>query len=439
MGIAHHDWNQLCGYAWSKDKEEDRTLIETAMHFGLIKHAKRKVSITSIGEEVIYKLLGYNPENHTLSGIPILIDVKHMNLQSRIRYYDMLCDIKNHTGKNIPIIISHVAASGLSLDRTFFNNNKSFSKSFTQDRSDSCMFPYKPKEDAGFGSFSDEKLISKNASKKNLPYVGWLYPWLLNLSDEEINRIFDSDGLIGIMIDQRPLGRSMVNYYSEAFCDVSEKSLRYDTLYNNGDQTKLNKELYDLIHTSRSTKKKEKRNYEDIIRKKLYIEDWSSYVGIKSKELSIKTFKNNENTELIPEFLEIEPFLRNIFYIVENSGISNSTAWNHICFGSDFDGWINPVDPVPLASDVNHLKMLIKIYLPHFVKQNSWTALNGNIYCDNPLDFKSNLRMHEKALLLLDSNIDKATDKFINKFFHDNALRVIEKYYGKNWNEIKND
>lgn len=94
--FAHHFWNELCGHAASFSGIVDRMADQG---YGLDK------GITPLGYKVIENLLDNQNGNR------ILIDVKHMNYQSRKDYYRYLKE--NYPEFDIPIIVSHGALNGL--------------------------------------------------------------------------------------------------------------------------------------------------------------------------------------------------------------------------------------------------------------------------------------------------------------------------------------
>ena len=142
IGLAHHFYNELCGHArslhgiaeWASNQEE-----------GL------GTGFTPFGIEVLHKLLD-NTE-----GKRVLIDIKHLSVNSRKEYYEIL---KNeYSSENIPIIVSHGAVNGL--------------------RS------------------ADEKVAD------NQHTAGKLQLDDINIFDDEIVRIAKSGGLLGIQLDER--------------------------------------------------------------------------------------------------------------------------------------------------------------------------------------------------------------------------------------------
>lgn len=133
--FAHHFYNELCGQAESLTGLLKRALDQRE---GLDK------GFSELGEKAVRALLD------TANGPRILIDIKHMNEQSRKHYFDLL--EAEFSTEEIPIIVSHGCVRGNLLDRDRFHD--------------------KP----------------------------------INFSDEEILRVARSGGLFGIQLDERRIG-----------------------------------------------------------------------------------------------------------------------------------------------------------------------------------------------------------------------------------------
>ncbi len=117
---------------------------------------------TKLGIEVIERLLSKD------NGRRILIDIKHMSLDFRTRYYKTV-ERSEILGDVIPIVCSHCGISGMSKRQNV----------------------YRKKDD----------------DSKNNNY--YLNHWKQNLSKEDILRIHGSRGLIGIPLDKRILGGAL--------------------------------------------------------------------------------------------------------------------------------------------------------------------------------------------------------------------------------------
>ncbi len=144
VGLTHHFDNELCGHAKSM-----KGLVDSIIK----QQVNPKQGITDLGKKVISALLD------TTNGKRILIDVKHMNVESRYDYYEL---IKTQYASSIPIIVSHGAVNGR-------NNQKD----------DNVLNP----------DFNTEKI---------------------NFYDDEIFRIARSKGIFGIQLDERRIAHKKV-------------------------------------------------------------------------------------------------------------------------------------------------------------------------------------------------------------------------------------
>lgn len=152
INLAHHFDNQLCGHARS---------LKSPISLVFNQSENLDKGITELGWVAVENLLSEKKGNR------ILIDSKHMSVQSRKEYYDY---IRNHNKQNpgdkIPLIYGHAGASGI----------ETMAESIS-----------KPDNGRKFrGSYFNN--------------------WSINVSDEEINYIHESGGLIGVMLDKGLLG-----------------------------------------------------------------------------------------------------------------------------------------------------------------------------------------------------------------------------------------
>ena len=142
LTFCHHFYNQLCGHSKSLPDILSKVIDQS---YG------ENLPLTPFGEVVIEMLLDKN------EGKRILIDIKHMSIDGRKRYLEMLANMKAQTGEVIPIIYSHGGA----------NSRKDY--------------------DSAINTAQDSKLN----------------PADLGLFDNEILAIADSGGIIGLNVDQR--------------------------------------------------------------------------------------------------------------------------------------------------------------------------------------------------------------------------------------------
>ncbi|WP_297795965.1 membrane dipeptidase [uncultured Eudoraea sp.] len=141
--IAHHFWNQLCGHAES-------------LSGIILKFADQSEGLnsgfTSTGRRVLERLLDNTDQKR------ILPDIKHMSIQARKEYYQLL-DSGDPRYADIPVIASHAACNGL--------------KSF------------------------DHRVAANSTTAAKLN------PVAINLFDEELIRIARSKGIVGLQLDER--------------------------------------------------------------------------------------------------------------------------------------------------------------------------------------------------------------------------------------------
>lgn len=282
---------------------------------------------TGIGREVLVELL--RPDHGKSKRI--LIDVKHFDPQSRLEYYLLLDSLKESFG-NIPIIAGHVAMSGEKLSVAMATaHNPLFDryqevknpKSFYKDQAKKDSFWYcwtrsiDPSHRALFNYPGSPSSFNPFDGQIDQNSQGWFYPWGINLADEEVKIIYDSKGIIGLNFDERILGGYMSNY----------------------------NEKY-----KRNTKEKFKN------------------LGIISSSFAVN----------FEEYYRCEPLLRNVLYIVLKSERNDTTAWDHVAIGSDFDGLIDPINPCRTAAEIPSLHTKLDTYLEIFWKIHRDDPLFGN-------------------------------------------------------------
>lgn len=161
--LSHHFYNHLAGHSqtftgiitllgWMLNQTgsinalNKEGILEETSYFDL--------GIRALGKEAIKRLLLRNGTHRS-----ILIDVKHMSPKARLEYYNMLNE-GIYKGVKIPIIYSHGAVNGR----------------------------------AKLSEYKSDNAVARK-STFNIADI--------NLFDDEINIIIESDGLIGVMIDER--------------------------------------------------------------------------------------------------------------------------------------------------------------------------------------------------------------------------------------------
>lgn len=175
VSVAHMMYNELCGHAKSLP-----SLL--AKFMGQMKGAN--LGFTECGEVLLHKLLEHHPRR-------IYIDIKHMNLRSRKEYYGFL-DSEQYEDKCIPVLASHGAVIG---------------RSFAEEKKQKKLHV---------------EIKSKFQNENDLKF----YDAEINFFDEEILRIEDSRGFLGIQLDERRLCKEKKKYRKKWKSERGER-LRY--------------------------------------------------------------------------------------------------------------------------------------------------------------------------------------------------------------------
>ncbi|MCB0687184.1 MAG: membrane dipeptidase [Saprospiraceae bacterium] len=146
--LAHFYNNFLCGHAKSYQEGEG---AYPGMDTYLDQEQGMNGGITPMGREVIGLLLHKSAAERR-----VLIDVKHMSLAARQEYYALLDDFKQRLNINIPVIYSHGGVTGYSTNMWRGSDHNAHNS------------------------------------------AAYLSHWSINLYDEDIRKIIESDGLIGL-------------------------------------------------------------------------------------------------------------------------------------------------------------------------------------------------------------------------------------------------
>jgi microsomal dipeptidase-like Zn-dependent dipeptidase len=152
INLAHHFYNDLCGHSRS---------LKPGLYQALNQKKGLNEGISPLGWKVMHELLAVD------NGKRILLDIKHMSIKARKEYYKMLESHNRLTrSERVPIVCSH---TGLSAFKTMRANGRKRDKMRKQRKSD-------------------------------------FHNWAINLSNEEIKIIADSEGMVGLMVDKGILG-----------------------------------------------------------------------------------------------------------------------------------------------------------------------------------------------------------------------------------------
>ncbi len=295
--FGHHFYNLFCGHSPSVPSGIFNQSGSGNRYF--------KLGVNKYGEKLIKLLLERSPRR-------VLIDTKHMSPAARIWYHDLVKERKKN-GDHIPIIQSHTAVSGRPSARKFVKQK--FSK--------------KPRQDEK--SNGQAFLDTVNTSP-------------LNLYDDEIREIVDSDGLIGVMLDEkRILGKTLPAFSENNFTKIGSEEI----LLNNKD-----------INTYKETKRSLGKRYLKLSRneKKLMRLKGSSQAN-KIEKVKARIAKINSEIEQIRSILRpvsCAIFLNQVLHLARV--VNDRKIYFHICLGTDFDGVINPLDTYPDGSYINQFR-----------------------------------------------------------------------------------
>lgn len=210
-------------------------------------------------------------------------------------------------------------------------------------------------------------------------FVKTLYPFAINIFNEEITKICQHGGIIGIPLEQRILGGYL-----------RKKELRPTRFSRDGKE-----EVMDTVYQWRWFYVKRFFNYlytqQDPEFDKI-LDRMDALIGL---DRPAGTYAQNKTKRdvlkiLLLEYKSVEPFLYNLFHVVDRSGYDKNNliaAWKHICIGSDLDGLIDPLDVMPTASQYPEFKKKLRLYIPIFLrlrKLNEPTKDPYQVYFKNP-------------------------------------------------------
>ena len=346
--FCHHFYNHLAGHAPSfagfikfalfQEGTVKLNSKDTSSYYSHVKKGDRvdyfKLGIRESGWLLINEFLRKSENQRR-----ILIDTKHMSAHARIQYHEY---IKNHNSQypddKIPIIKTHTAVAG---------------------RAKMEEGIYKP--------------IDESTS------YDWFNSGSINLFDDEIVDIIDSDGLMGIMLDEKRISTKAVPR------DVEANS-------SNNNYKKF---------------KKAKKKIKNLNQKIKSIECGYSR-DKKNKIQKLKREIRNYINQVKPYFLSMlyNQFFHIVFAYAGDNKDKGQRAWQHIAIGTDYDGLINPVD---LYFQSDELVNFEADLVGHFQNYKNVRTAYGKTY--NELLFGQDIK------------------KIIDDILWNNAMIFLQKYY----------
>lgn len=231
-GLNHHFKNTLGGHA----KSFGGTLA-TLLKQKPDPHA----GLTADGRKVLDALL-----DRTGTGKRILPDIKHMNLKTRQDYYAYL----EQRGDKVPILCSHTGVT-----------NSSWAAAMADP-------------------------VGEDTDQRNSN--GYFHIWSINLFKEDVLKLVDSKGLLGIQLDEKRIGGGRLLWI------LQNRKMGFDYDWNDGLRDLFLANVLSVVETV--------------------------YEALKNMAANVLTQKLED-------------------------------AWACIGIGSDFDGVINPIDSLPTAKE----------------------------------------------------------------------------------------
>lgn len=315
----------------------------------------------------------------TENGHRILIDLKHSDFITRQYFYDEVM-IDPGRKDTIPPICSHCGVTGL--------------------------------PNAYFSPLTDEFSLLESSS------VHTLYPFGINLYDEEITTICQNGGIIGIPLFQQVLGGNI------------NKRMQRDYRIKKDGAMQVGK-------NSRIRRKKETRRLFRYYQEKRD-PDVRRALNYTQQEMGI-THEKRQFKRTVEDYISAEPFIQNLFYILDHAGLAQDTAaWWRVCIGSDLDGLIDPIDICPTASLYPNFRKRLAQFIPIFLNIRKLQTGNGQ-----EIDLKDRGALSRAEAIALrnpqqrvkiyedyfspDFNLEKALDllfyKSLRKFSADHLLK----------------
>lgn len=258
-------------------------------------------------------------------GTRMLIDIKHMSLVARQQFYAYR---KEKGYENIPILASHMGVTGFPFSE--FHHKIKRKPKYNRRRKDYVKVKYKRIDGIGEGR-KEETCFN---------------PWSINLYDEEIIEIIQSDGLIGVCLDQRILGYDDIKpeYFSykewQVFNDTDFK------ITPNPDITPLTTSIELLALENDDLE--EDDDFELIPDATNNIESLVAVPLIHTRDISDEMIEEDGESDMFEEVdlkgkkrRHLRTLCNNILHIAKVGG---EEAWKHICIGSDLDGFVNAIN-----------------------------------------------------------------------------------------------
>lgn len=268
--LTHAFDNGICGHAQALAEGMRKCVFKYAEEY-----SSNPVSgglnkpLSALGKLAVERMLGIDQvsQERVNTGKRIIPDIKHMSVKTRRDYYEII-DTHNAANPNdvIPVVMSHAAVNG-KVSASADNN-------------------YDPKD-------TDDDY--KNSATFNT--------FSINLYDDEIIKVHETKGLMGIIFDERVLSGGKKLKLLEKYINNNED---YDNPYKA------------LGYNDRRT--------------------WLTLITDQIEHIVKTTITSNTTTD-------------------------KKLIWDRICIGSDFDGQIDPINGYKKSKDFPQFKKDLKFLL----------------------------------------------------------------------------
>ncbi len=232
------------------------------------------------------------------------------------------------------------------------------------------------------------------------PFVHTFYPFAINLYDDEIREICGYNGIIGIPLEQRILGGYINKRMVRDFKVTRQGHLHEGRTQNIRRWTFIRRYLWFMLQS----------NDPDLMPAVDYAVQ-QMHVPVLEHKRSMRQQYKWVMKVLAKDYCSAEPFLYNVFHVVDHAHMTPDSAWQHVCIGSDLDGLIDPIDICPTASQYPVFKERLTHFIPVFLRlrQVMYPALH---YADKSFyGFEDPARIREALNLLFYDNLFRFTRK----------------------------
>ncbi len=288
------------------------------------------LGLTPQGKEVIDSAYGMTADGRKT---PVLIDVKHMSLKSRLDFYKY----RKEKGYTLPILATHMGVTGYTIPEWINRTNR---------LSDAHNRPVKI-----------ETTVRTVAMENSTDLAATNYhfnTWSINLMDEDIINILESDGMIGISLDRRILGIKNTTKGSGSQFDVPDSD-KFDL----DNPEYLSPEEYHYFFVDKASDEPGLYDASATIPEIPIYPDSDLEVD---PDRDLNSMQRDQLRELVNFALHI------LHIVAVGNTKTTKDPWSHIVLGSDYDGLI---DPLIYSENCTQLKDLEDNLLPIIISAES--------------------------------------------------------------------